>query len=68
MKKLYSDAMSKLYETIIKLFVFLLVKIVSKKKNVSRAGNRVYHIGTNQNAKIEGFEMKIIKHTKIERS
>ena len=36
MKKLYSDAMSKLYETIIKLFVFLLVKIVSKKKNVSR--------------------------------
>lgn len=36
MKKLYSGAMSKLYETIIKLFVFLLVKIVSKKKNVSR--------------------------------
>ena len=36
MKKLYTDAMSKLYETIIKLFVFLLVKIVSKKKNVSR--------------------------------
>ena len=36
MKKLYSEAMSKLYETIIKLFVFLLVKIVSKKKGVSR--------------------------------
>lgn len=34
--KIYSNSMSKLYETIIKLFVFLLVKIVSKKKKVSR--------------------------------
>ena len=35
---------------------------IQKEKRFARPGNRVYHIGTNQNAKIEGFEMKIIKH------
>lgn len=29
-----------------------------KKKSIQTKGNRVYHIGTDQNAKIEGFEMK----------
>lgn len=32
---------------------------IQKEKRFARPGNRVYHIGTNQNAKIEGFEMKL---------